>query len=150
MNAVDNNNYVWVFNQDTFKVTCTGTAAFSFMWDVGMCYRELGWNPVNTTASTSQTAPNALQLDLPHILYLYIPEIGVFVRSTRTNCNGTFTIFVSANPTENNFRIAGEYEQVVQTNIASLTKLSVSLRYQNGKIVDLNGSDWSFTLELNS
>lgn len=151
MNAVDPNAYTCTYNPSTLKMTIAGGSAFVLnLSSANSPWYEMGFTQNDTSAATSITSPNVMNLSLPISLYIEIPQIGLGSTSSRANDRCTFRIPMNA--------IAGEfvyfqqnanYEQCYKySSVITLANFDVRLRTRNGSTVELNGGDWQLYLEL--
>lgn len=151
MVAVDSgNSYACVYDFTSFKLTITGTSAFTLLMLTSTCWYEMGFNQVNTTALTSQIAPNTIQLGLPLSVYVEVPELSMGMSSSRLNDRCTWVIPISVNSGSiQYFADNSNYEQVYTYREGrTLYELNVKVRWRNGELLDLNGADWQFHLLL--
>ncbi len=154
MNGADANSYVWTYDSVTFKTTVTGSSAFSLIWGTATnastsMWKELGFTQADTSSATSQTSPNSIALYAPIDAFIIIPQVGYSgVMSSNLYYTFKFTL-ASANSGEIvSWSSASFFEQEVQSSQGQLTQLDIRLVDESGNILDLNGLDWSFTLEI--
>lgn len=151
MNAADANNYVLSYSSTTFKVTFTGTAAFSLTFSGATTpYQELGFTAANTSSGTTIISTNAVSLAQPYNLYITIIELSVDVLTTYNNDKPTFVVPVNVNAGEIiQYSDAANFEQILHYSAAprDIYRLNVRL-HKRSNTVDLNGSEWSFMLDF--
>lgn len=143
--------YTVTFDTITRKLTFTTTGpTFSFLFATGNQnnpYAELGFiYQTNTSFTTNLVAPNTCNLSGVPYLLLKLPNLQSNITNTR-NVNANFKINMSSQ-----FGFIEYYspnyalENWHQINEQTLTYLDVSLTDDNGTNVQLNGSEWSFTI----
>lgn len=149
------------YNSTTGKITISSTQNFSLLFLTGTNksyspYRELGFTDVNginaidTSVSTSSTANNIVNLGIPLTLYISINNWnGSNIKDT-SNTHCTFAIPIKAGFRELIEYNSSDIKQTVEIppGINIISNTMVSLTSINNKSIDLNGSEWSMTLEL--
>jgi hypothetical protein len=152
---LDANNYQLTYSSQTMTITITGTANFQVQFGTSPnaatgCWRELGFLQQDTTPNTTIVSPNVVNLSRPYEILLNIPELYSLYWSTYKNDRAAFIIPINAP--------SGQmiYYETKQTFCQSLyypggttiSNLTVTLFHTGGEQMLLNGSEWSFTLEL--
>lgn len=150
MNAAYNNNYALSYSSTTFKVTITGTTAFTLdFMQSNNCGTLLGFNQLLYPANTTFTSDNAISMSPNTELFLVIPELDA-INKTIKNKQFTFHIPFNAGVGDviqldqnqlNNQQILYNYPR-------QLYQLSVYLNDVNNNSVSLNGNDFSFVLKI--
>jgi hypothetical protein len=103
-----------------------------------------------TTVGTTQlVASGALNFITDTYVYLYFPDLGT---SSRENMPGTFKIPLN-NVASGNILSWGDMNQneqiVIMTDTSkNIDRLSVKVLDRNGILLDNNGVDWSFSIEI--
>lgn len=151
MNAADANNYALSYGTSTFKVTVTGTAAFTLNFsNAGTCWKELGFTNADTASATSQTGSNTIALFIPYYFAIYIPSIGMDC----INYGGeryTFLVPNNMNSGDYLLQTSGSYyqEYIYPYTSKTINQLNIDIR-GNGPNNDynLNGSEWFMILEV--
>jgi hypothetical protein len=155
MNSADSNSYAWTYNVDLMTVTVTGTASFSLNWSSNpnastSCYRELGFNKVDTSSATSITSPNCVSLERPTRLYISINEF--FQSGINTNLN-FFSFYIPINVASGSmieYKQKDDFIQEIEfTTPINITTLTVNLYIENNELANLNGEEFEMVLEIN-
>jgi hypothetical protein len=149
------------YSSVTGKMTISSTQNFSLLFLTGTNtssspYRELGFTStngitaVNTSAGTSATGNNIVNLGLPLTIYISINNWnGSNIKDTSgTHC--TFAVPVNCLAGEMiNFN-GDDIEQVVEvpSNVNVISQLKITLSSVNNRAIDLNNSEWSLILEI--
>ena len=86
----------------------------------------------------------------PRYLLLNIDPFNVFCKNTEGTVYGTFIITEDSNSTDIQFYKPLSTYQQIETNgmYNNVSQLQIRLLKPNGKLLDLNGSDWSFVVEF--
>ena len=156
--------YVAVYDSTTMKITVTtsGPNQFKFLWnstiggidytDINLSY-VMGWTNVNTAFSLalSLTGDNAVNLAGPDSYLIKCANFQNKIVNTEGD-SGLFVIPNNVNASnicyyEPTYNELNRIEFTRNANV-SVTYLDVALVDQFLRIVDLNGSDWSFALKV--
>lgn len=129
----------------TFRLTFTNAVAFSLTG--GTALDILGFNP--QAIALSHVGNYAIRLDIPKTYIIKIDQLhSGNIYTTNNNHSGNFVIISKVNSgmidyysKNTDFNICNAYQG------QNITQLNVSI-YENGTLLDLNGSDWSFILRL--
>ena len=158
MNAADANNYVVSLSTTTFKVTITGTGAFTLEWSTGTnagtnVHTEIGFGDDDTASATSHTGSYATSLARPRYLYVQLPQYESFQVDSAQNYYhfhipitedaGNVVVYEPSHPQ------TLEFSQVQA--IQPLLRVKLLQRNRSGTGVDtvnLNGSDWTLVFEV--
>lgn len=143
-------NYSCTYNAITMQVTIANTTPVNFelqFLNNDEIARRLGFEAVLYSGSASYSSPITPQL-IETEYYITINEFGHLVD------NGIFrsTFYVGISEIRGNFNIYTDHSQFHQSDHSELRtekSLTVSLRDNNGDIVDLGNADWSMILLIN-
>lgn len=136
------------FDTTTFLTTITGTAAFTLVLSESTINSVLGFGSTDTASATSHTSTSAWNLGVPTPIFICIDEVGRNVMYTDNYCY-TFVVQITENSQEFvNYRVHTDMTQKHQLELYNLQNYTVSLRKQNNVLVDLNGLDWNFVVEV--
>jgi hypothetical protein len=141
------------YNPATYMYTITSTIPISLTFGTNTTHsiaNFLGFNSVDTTLATGQTATNISNLSIPPAFFLNIQELPNSIL-TSTGYAGTFMIFVTVNSGYVNFNFeANQMQQKVNCNKSNiLSRISVQLLDpRTMSTYNLNGADWVFMVQL--
>lgn len=109
----------------------------------------LGFNDVNTTLSSSHTSDNVANLSIPSAIYIRISELGYPILSSSGHL-GTFLIYPLFNSGSINYHfVNSQYKLSSKGNIGNLSRMNIEIvDAYTGQLIDLNNSDFSFTIKL--
>ncbi len=151
--------YMIFYNPNTRRLTFSNVSSldpFTLRFTEPLA-STLGFLPNTDYTGVNITAPYPLNLDHnSSTLYLGIEEIGRdFGQSTRTNLNYTFAIPLKNLPTSYQKNLLFHDTELLKqytTNVPDhfLWELTVKLMDQYGAVVDTNGLDWTFGLEVHT
>jgi hypothetical protein len=155
MNAASGGPFVYTFTYSTttFLTTIAGTGAFDLLFanTTNSIATVLGFQNVDTGAGLlTYTGAYALELNTVRMIYLDIHELprGV-ITANSSRAGATFVVPCDAAPGESVI-----YEGLVQgpqtIDLGSpklLTELTISIRDQDGNLLDLHGTDWVVNLQ---
>ena len=138
-------------------VNFSSSSAFYCDWGTNLngnqsMWRELGFASQSnypSVASTVFNSPQCIQLDFPINFIIYIKELGVGVVSSY-GCSGSFsgTYDVTSGSIQHYRAQSGNIQKVkLISNQNRISTLTVTLYYDNGNPLSLNGCDWSMLLE---
>lgn len=149
INALDANTYVLTYNATTFLVNISGTAAF-IVKGTGTVNRTLGFPTTDSSSATSNNASSVPQLYHPETIYLMIDALGISTATSLANDVATFTIPISADSGSiQQYDSNSNYDQIIVfPSPITLFQLNISLKMRNNLMLNLNGADFDFILEL--
>ena len=135
-----------------FTISAGGVHQFALNFANGtnQAYRQMGFTNANTSTATTQTSINVIDLGYPKLVFINISELNNRTHSTVTHAMSTFALNVNS--------ISSYYIQFsenidyyyVTLNSPSIIipTLTISLRDEAGKSIDLNGAEWTLTLRI--
>lgn len=147
--------YTVTYSQITNKITVTSTiTTFQLFFDLSNSpYIPLGYNydvAYPTVAALSHTAPNVYNLTGAPYLIIKIGNIQDVVQTT-FNISGNYYVPMQAEYGYVNYyqpQNDSDSVQILDDVNNTITYFDVGLVDDNGNFVDLNGSEWSFTLSM--
>jgi hypothetical protein len=146
MAAVGVQAYTVIYDAGTLKVAISAPAAFLIQFSTfGSCAGVLGFTFSNTTSATSFVGSKAAIL---YIDCIYI-SIAQFPARIYTFNGTAYTFLIPVTDNTGNviqFTEAMQFKQVTDVNRTTISDLDVSLHYENGESIDLNGGEWTFLL----
>lgn len=147
LDAAGANTYTVTYNVKTFRLTITSTANYTII-NSPLLY-TIGFEP-KLVAGLSFTANYAVRLQIPKSYMIQIQELSNdFARSTASNVYANFIITSQINTSDIDYHFQKTHYNVFEnSNLKTLTRLSISLFDDTGALLDLNGSDWSFQLKF--
>ena len=140
----------------TFKCTITASASckLSFVGNDSP-YLELGFEQQETSDTTTHVGSNTVQLNRPTVVYIKIDEFKPIEEHIHLAGGvGGYYYPTFVLPLANSggdigvFREASDYKQGVCLSSPAYGNLHVRLTDDVGTVIDLNGADWSFVLEV--
>ena len=135
--------------QEKIQITATGNFFMRFSVTTNSASSILGFNNINTTLSTSQLAPNVVNLSLPLYIYIIVDEFSSITKSTNNFDNSTFTVFSNVNGGDVLcFTEASFYPQTAQLTDSNIQTIHIQLQTYNNTPLDLNGSNWAMLLRI--
>lgn len=149
INALDANNYALSYNTTTFLVNISGSSNF-VVKGTGTINSLLGFPSTDSSSSTSINATNVPQLFHPETVYLTINQLGIGTTTSFVNDQCTFTIPISENSGGiQQYDSNSNYDQIIEYPFPiTLYQLDVALKMKKNQILNLNGCDFDFILEL--
>jgi hypothetical protein len=150
MNSQDSNNYTVTFDSKTLRVTIAGDNSFNLLLSSSSISSILGFGTTDLTSQTSYTGTYTYNLSYGDYLYLTIDELQRFARTSNLNDNTfTFILPLDVNIGEYQTYQCSDFEQELQFSPpVSIKNLTCRLTSYNNSTVDLNGSEWSFLLQI--
>lgn len=133
------------YDVGTFKCTISNATAFSINTVANNCYKELGF-VAPLAAATSQVATSVVSLTRPYHFLITIGELSSHYMTVDEK-KATFVI-----PKNVNSNGVIDYEPdrpiPIPCNNLTLKTLNIQLSDQFGNSIDLNGSEWTLIIEL--
>lgn len=158
MNAAGSAVYTVTFNSITNKVTfAIGSGSVSFQNGTGAnaatsLARVLGFLPnIDTVGAASVTPPNCVDMTAGlRNCNIYISELGSNMRLQSSGNNlATFTVPITSPFGSIQYYSERDWFQQFKQDVGQLSTLHITLYQPNSNVVfDLNGVDWSLTLEV--
>jgi hypothetical protein len=154
MNAVGTVTYSASYNQTTYKMTIANSATTFFFTfgtnQTNSIARSIGYTAANGSIGSSQVSQGAVQLADPLYYYIKIDKIQQGCRGSNNIDYGTFFVENSSAPNGsiNYFNMGNNYPMDEPGGGIYVNSMKVKLYKWNNQPVDLNGSDWNFTLGI--
>jgi hypothetical protein len=136
----------------TQKITIAATGNFALLFStVGQINELIGFTQANTTSAATHTGTNVYNLDYPREIFIDVAELSNNVQST--NIYGDSHTFVVPVGSTSSYAIQfGEYSDYnifcPNNPLKQINSLTITLREQNSKTLDLNGSEWEMLLKF--
>lgn len=145
--------YTITYDNTTSKITFTSSNPnFELLWATGTnpddsAWYELGFNQVDTGLAISHTSTRTINISGPYELQLRIAQFKNVVKDTK-NFTSCFVIPLDVQYGDIKYwKYQDEYDASINCQVTNLTYLDVELISEFGRI-NLNGADWSCTLEF--
>lgn len=138
------------YSDITLKFTITSTLNISLSWGTteNSAAYLFGFNNVNTINTATHTSDNVPHLSIPPYIFIDIDAFPI-VTSTSNAETTSFIIFSHYNSGSVSFHTQNTHYEIKLTNrISQLQYFNVKLKYRGGNILNLNGIDWQFLLEI--
>lgn len=147
LDAAGANTYTVSYSAVTFKLTITSTANYTIIG--GTILNILGFE-AQLVAGLTFSSTYAVRLHIPKSYMVQIKELANDnVRTTASNQYSNFIITSQVNSSDIDYHYHNtHYNVYVNSNIPTLTQLSISIFDENGSLLDLNGSDWAFMVQF--
>lgn len=150
---VSANTFSVMYDENTYKITIAilaGTFSLTFGTNTtNSAAAILGFQSENTTAASSHTSYNSINLSLPPYFYIQIPQLGVHVRSSLNGDWATFVINTSGNSGNiEAFSMFNRYQLLESFQHSSLGTINVSIKNRGGTLLDVRGTEWIMILKL--
>lgn len=151
-----------VFSSVTLKCTITAnagvlavdtSAATKFTeWGLGY-YLGFRRGVVTTSGTSSVTGAYVSAMSPENYLLLHVEELDGLSQSALYNVGGSGKRAFAKIPLNGDSYSYNFYDKTVtyterRPQLSRLDKLRVALRFHDGTLVDLNGAEWSFTIEF--
>lgn len=156
LNALGPNTFAITYSDISGKTTWTTTGPAmvinpSLDASQGSILYKMGFVPGVSYTGVSITSPNVANISGVKTAYIRIKQLTQYIRNT-TNSMMNFKVDLSC-PFGSIIYFADEakYHQYFignKDNISSLGSFDIALTDEYGAYLDLNGSDWSFVLQL--
>jgi hypothetical protein len=148
---------VATYNQNTNKITFTFTGSKTFNFDNTTSYPSLGellgFHTTGNYASTTFTFTNSISQFSNEYFYLYLSNLGNLKYNNRNYfAKILFTDDYDTNNAEYRFPRLNSYisDEVLFTKPEDIMDVRVRVYDYLGNLIDLNGTNFSFTLEFNT
>jgi hypothetical protein len=138
----DNYTLSFVASPNQFQLNCS-RALFPA--------RECGFLPVDTSFGTTITSTQVISLERPHSIVVSIKELDNAIITGHASVNGVFVVPITENIGAVQFYRpkAGRVSRILQQPIYTNT-LAIKLCDFGGRLIDLNGSNWTMSLTITS
>jgi len=143
--------YTATFNQNTFMITITSTGSFTLTFSTNTTNSAgyiLGFT-TNTSAGTSQTGNQVIQLNQPLFYYITISQFPICVKSTNSIDMATFVFSSTANAGNiETYNVLQRYCEIFTYDNQNIKEIDVKLSLPNNQVPNLNGGDWIMILKI--
>lgn len=145
MDAAGSETYTITLDDTTQKLTFAATGNFYLRFaDNEGASERLGLDRINTDSDTSYTAPNVINLALPHALIIDLDRNENFESSG--NDRGTIYIPFDVGSSDiMNYKRDENFSQTIKFDRMSL--LTVKLKDSDNNYINLNGANWELLLK---
>jgi len=157
LDAAGSDTYTVSFDEITKKLTIASTGSFSLLWSSGShsatsAYKELGWNQTDVSSGSSHTAPNSLKISGDDYWFISVRNMPLNGVQGGSNSIGfTFKVPINVGYGDIVFytQETGLNQTITQANVCFCQPIFyVQLLDAYGKIVDLQGRDWSCAIGI--
>ena len=151
MDTAGSDTYTVSIDETTKKLTVSSNGIFSLLFsEPNNPYKELGFTEEDTAIAASHTSTNVVKLSGFDFLYLYIRNYAQMGIDTGEN---SFSFKIPINKSFGDIvfytKNAGLNQTFFNPNTFQLqSQMIIKLFNPDGEIVELNGSEWSFTLRM--
>lgn len=156
MNNIISNSYSWTYSNITMRFSVSGGIPFSLNW-VSSPYASqvsnrmaqlLGFSVKDTPSASATTGDKVAQMQGPEKLLITISQL---TSQGKTSSGIYYTFCFPVNAPSGylaSFPQKASFDQEVKCGQLMISSLNISLRYMDGTLADLGGSDWNFLLRI--
>lgn len=145
--------YTVTYDSKTMKMTISSSGTFSLLFNTSSSeiWEILGFNKTDTNIASSHVGNNVIDLIRIKYIQIIVPELGIIGHSTKTNQQYTFLIPVNENRSDIiHYFDNNDFNQIKHQKCKRLSFLNVQLKDQKNREVNLNGSEISMIVEVES